>query len=280
MDILIFVSTHSNSKPAVSFGSLLAEKTQSSITLLAVIENSQEMNEAQKTIEKAKLWISGMDVQTSIRMGAEVNGIFEELNSRTYDLIILKARQELQFIDFLKSKIGRKVARFSPISVLVLKQSHTKLERILICTSGQENTEHVVAIGARLTQAAQAHATLLYVTDPIPSMYTGLTKMEETLPEILQTATPIAKSLQQGVKVLMHHQIDADLELRHGSVPEEILSEAHLGDFDLIVLGASKASVELSGRLLGDVAQRIVDQAQCPVLVVRKPEELTRDTFL
>ena len=27
------------------------------------------------------------------------------------------------------------------------------------------------------------------------------------------------------------HQIDADLELRHGSVPEEILDEAQLGDF-------------------------------------------------
>lgn len=280
MDILIFVSTHSNSKPAVTFGSFLAEKTQSSITLLSVIEDSKNRNVAQNIIDKAKLWIPGMDVQTSIRIGAEVSGIFEELNSRTYDLIILKARQELQFIDFLKTKIGRKVARFSPISVLVLKQSHTKLERILICTSGQENTEHVVAIGARLTQAAQAQATLLYVTDPIPSMYTGLTKMEETLPELLQTATPIAKSLQQGVKILTDYQIDADLELRHGSVPEEILSEAQVGDFDLIVLGASKAPIELTGRLLGDVAQRIVDQAQCPVLVVRKPEELTRDTFL
>jgi len=280
MNILIFVSTQSNSKPAVTFGSLIAGKTQSSVTLLTVIEDSKNMNAAQKIIEKAKSWIPGIDVQTSIRIGAEVSCIFEELNSRPYDLIILKARQELQFIDFLKSKIGRKVARFSPISVLVLKQSHTKLDRILICTSGQENTEHLVAIGARLAQASQAHATLLYVTDPIPSMYTGLNKMEETLPELLQTATPIAKSLQQGVKILMQHQIDADLELRHGSVPEEILSEAHLGDFDLIVLGASKASIELSGRLLGDVAQRIVDQAQCPVLVVRKPEELTINTVL
>ena len=91
----------------------------------------------------------------------------------------------------------------------------------------------------------------------------------------------VIQKLERSVAfVAAQYQVGEHLELRHGSVPEEILSEAHLGDFDLIVLGASKASVELSGRLLGDVAQRIVDQAQCPVLVVRKPEELTRNTFL
>ncbi|MCK4783546.1 MAG: universal stress protein, partial [Desulfobacteraceae bacterium] len=230
---------------------------------------------AHQVLEKAKCWIPEMEVQTSIRIGSEFDGIFEELNRGTYDLIILKARQAGQFKDFIRTKLGRRVARYSPISVLVVKRTHTKLNRILICTSGQEIAEQVIELGARLTQVAQAHATLLYVTDPVPSMYTGLTKMEETLPDMLQTATPVAKNLHQGVKILTHYQVDADLELRHGSVPDEILREAHLGDYDLIVLGASKASTELTGRLLGNVAKHIVDKAQCPVLVVRKPGTLT-----
>jgi len=272
MNILVFVSAQSNSKAAVEYGSLIVSKTQSAVTLLTVIKEAKDKTEAQQVIDKAKLWMPGLDVQTSIRVGAEVDGILKELHSRTYDLIILKARQELQIIDFLRTKLGRRVARYSPISVLVVKRTYSKIDRILICTSGQENADNVIKVGAQLTQDTQAHATLLYVTDPVPSMYTGLTKMEETLPDMLQTATPVAKSLQQGAIILSDYQVEADLELRHGSVSEEILNEARIGEFDLIVLGASRASVELSGLLMVDVTKRIVDQAHCPVLVVRKPD--------
>jgi len=270
MKILIFVSTQSSSKPAVMFGGLIARQNQSSVALLTVIEDAQNLDLAYQTLDKAGLWIPELGVRTSIRIGTEIDGILEEINALPYDLVVLKARQVVQIKDFLKTKIGRRVARQSPISVLVVKQKQLALKRILICTSGVTISDPVVEMGSRLAQATQAKATLLHVTGSIPSMYTGFARMEETLPDLLQTVTPVAQNLHHGAKILTQYQVEAELELRHGSVSEEILREAHLGNYDLIVLGASKASIELTGWLLGDVAQHIVDQAHCPVLVVRQ----------
>ena len=270
MKILIFVSSQSSSKPAVMFGGLIARHTNSSLTLLTVIDESQSLDTAHQVLDKAGWWISDLDVRTSIRIGTEINCILEEINSGNYDLIVLKARQAVQIKDFLTTKIGRRVARQSPISVLVIKQNQPELNRILICTSGLEIADPVVEMGSLLAQSTLAKVTLLHVTGSIPSMYTGLEKIEEHLPELLHTDTPVARHLHQAVNRLVQGKIDAELELRHGSVSDEILIEAKTGNYDLIILGASKASTKLTGWLMGDITYQIINFARCPVLVVRK----------
>ena len=270
MKILIFVSSQSSSKSAVMFGGLIARQTQSSVTLLTVIDESQSLDAAHQVLDKAGWWIPELDTRTSIRFGTELDGILEEINSGNYDLVILKARQAIQIKDFLKTKIGRRVARQSPISVLVVKQKQPELNRILICTSGLEIADPVVGMGSWLAQSTLAKVTLLHVTGSIPSMYTGLDKIEEQLPEILQTDTPMARHLRHAVNMLVQEKVDAELELRHGAVSDEILIEARTGNYDLIVLGASKASTNLTGWLMGDITYQIISAARCPVLVVRK----------
>jgi len=273
MKILIFVSSQSNSKPAVMFGGLIARQTQSTVTLMTVIDESQNLDAAHQTLDTAGWWIPDLDVGTSIRIGAEVNCILEEINIGNYDLIILKTLQAVQIKDFLTTKTGRRVARQSPISVLVVKQKKSELHRILICTSGVDVSDPVVEMGSRLAQTTQAKVTLLHVTGSIPSMYTGLNKVEEHLSEILQTDTPMSRHLHQAVSLLVQENVDAELELRHGSVSDEILIEARNGNYDLIILGASKASTHLTGWLMGDVTYQIVNAARCPVLVVRKSKK-------
>jgi len=258
------------------FGGFIARQTQSSVTLLTVIEDAQKLDLAYQTLDQAGLWIPELDVRTSMRIGTEIDGILDEINALPYDLIVLKARQAVQIKDFLKTTIGRRVARQSPISVLVVKQRQPELNRILICTSGLEIADPAIEMGARLAQAVQAKVTLLHVTGSIPSMNTGLTRVEETLPDLFQTVTPVAKNLHQGAKILKQYQVEAELELRHGSVSDEILIEARNGNYDLIMLGASKASTRLTGWLMGDITYQIINAARCPVLVVRKSKNIVK----
>lgn len=279
MKILIFVSSQSSSKPAVMFGGLIARQTQSSVTLLTVIDESQNLDAAHQALDTAGWWIPDLDVGTSIHIGTEINCILEEITSGNYDLIILKARQAIQIKDFLKTKIGRRVARQSPISVLVVKHKQPELNRILICTSGADIADPVVEMGSWLAQSTMAKVTLLHVAGSIPSMYTGLDKIEEHIPEILQSDTPMARHLRQAVNLLVQEKLDAELELRYGSVSDEILIEAQTGNYDLIILGASKASTKLTGWLMGDITYQIINAARCPVLVVRKSKsQVERET--
>ena len=275
MKILIYVSSRSNSKPAVLFGGLIARQTQSSVTLLAVIENARDLTVAHQALDTARLWIPNLSVDTSVRIGAEIKGILEEINRGNYDLVVLKARQAMQIKDFLTIKIGQRVARQAPISVLVIKRQQPQIKRILICTSGVDVADPVIAMGSWLAQANQARVTLLHVTGAIPSMYTGLPKIEEHLPDILQADTPMARHLRQAASVLAEKNVKAELELRHGVVASEILLEAQKGSYDLIMLGASRASANQTGWLMGDVTYQIINDAQCPVLVVRRCKSST-----
>ena len=272
MKILIFVSSQSSSKSAVTFGGLIARQTHSSVTLLTVIEKSHNSDLAHQAIQKARRWIPDLNIHTSIRVGEEADGILEEIEIVSYDLVILKARQAGQLKDIYKTSIRLKVSRQSPISVLIVNRQQAELNRILICTSGDDIADPVIEMGARLAEATKAKVTLLHVTGSIPSMYTGLEKIEEHLPDILQTDTPMARHLRNAVSQLAQREIDSELELRHGSVPDEILREAYSGSHDLIILGASKATIHLTGWLLGDVTTQVLKASRCPVMIVRKPE--------
>jgi nucleotide-binding universal stress UspA family protein len=271
MNILIFVSSQSNSKAAVLFGGLIAKKTNSIVTLLTTVDNAENLDLAYKTLDTAGWWIPDLEGHTSIQVGTESDGIFEEIYKGIYDLVVLKSNQANQLKDLLKSKIGQRVARQAPISVLVVKKIQPKLKRLLICSSGIDVADPVVEMGAWLAQCMQAQATLLHVTGEIPSMYTGLEQVEEHLPEILQTTTPMAQHLRHATEILSGKNIEAELELRHGVVSDEILLEAKSGNYDLIILGASKASSSFSGWLMGDVTQKIIKTSRSPILIVRKP---------
>ena len=122
--------------------------------------------------------------------------------------------------------------------------------------------------GAFWALAAGAQTTLLHVANPVPSMYTGLPAMEETLAELLQTDTPAARHLRRGAEVLDQLGVAAELKLRRGVAADEILREADEGDYDLIVIGKRSGAAWLNGLLVGDVARQIVDGAARPVLVV------------
>jgi nucleotide-binding universal stress UspA family protein len=271
MNILIFVSSQSNSKAAVLFSGLIARKTNSSVTLLTTVDDADNLDLAYKTLDTAGWWIPDLEAHTSIQVGAESDGILEEINKGIYDLVVLKSNQANQIKNLANPKIGQRVARQAPISVLVVKKIQPELKRVLICSSGIDVADPVVEMGAWLAQCMQAHATFLHVTGEIPSMYTGLEQIEEHLPEILQTNTPMAQHLRHATHILSEKNIEAELELRHGVVSDEILLEAKSGDYDLIVLGASQASSSLAGWLMGDVTQKIIKASHIPVLIVRKP---------
>jgi nucleotide-binding universal stress UspA family protein len=126
----------------------------------------------------------------------------------------------------------------------------------------------MVRLGGRLAQAAQADVTLLHIASPVPSMYTGLDGIEETLAELLQTDTPLARHLRWCAKKLASYGITADIKLRHGVVASEILREAQIGDYDMIVIGSRTLASRLGELVLDNVARQILKQTECPVLVV------------
>jgi len=270
MRILLCVAGMPYAKATVGFGGVMARITASPVTLLHVVGQKEEQVAGDRILALAGEMLPALTVETRLRRGDPIGRILAETREGGYDLVVIGTPQAVGLAQHLQSSVTQQIVRRAPTSVLVVGRARPGLERILICSGGLDVAEPVIETGARLAGMAHARATLLHVASPIPSMYTGLNEIEETLLELLQTATPIARHLCHGAEILARHQVAADLKLRYGVVADEILREAHTGGYDLIVLGVARTAVRLKRWLLGDVTQRIVDHALLPVLVVKQ----------
>ncbi len=158
---------------------------------------------------------------------------------------------------------------------MVVKNPRAELERILICTGGLKLAETVIEVGAKFAKALDADVTLFHVAANVPTMYTGLKTIEETLSELLQTDTPVSRHLHRGAEILAEHDIDAEIKLRHGSAVYEIVREVDLEDYDLVIIGASGADTRLKEWFYGNLTQEIVEAVGVPVLVVNQKPTIT-----
>jgi nucleotide-binding universal stress UspA family protein len=131
-------------------------------------------------------------------------------------------------------------------------------------------TESLIQVGARVANASSSDATLFHVAANVPSMYTGLKTIEETLKELLQTDTPVARHLRRGAEILAENDVQAELKLRHGSAVYEIVREIDRQNYDMVVIGASGANTMIKEWFYGNITQDIVDAVGIPVLIVNQ----------
>jgi nucleotide-binding universal stress UspA family protein len=161
------------------------------------------------------------------------------------------------------------VADKAASSVLVVRESGSEIGRILIPIGSQKLNRKLLETGANLARAAGATVTALHVTAPVPAMYTGLEGMEETLEEMLQTDTPIAQHLHWCAQYLAEMGVESEIEIRHGTVTDEVLRETLNGEYDLVVLGATEMEGPLKRMMAEKISPQVIEKAPCSVLIVK-----------
>jgi len=270
MKILICVAGLPYAEPTLRFGRLVAEMLGGEVTVLTVMASNGDREEAGKSLDRAKEMLAGLAIATLVRTGSPSEEILRECEEGAYDLVVIGARDKPSLAEFVLGSVAVQILTRAKCSVLVVKGDRVSLSKTLICTGGKAYAEPAIEMGSQIAEAAGARVTLLHVTPPLPAMYTGLEEIEERLVELLQTNTPQAQHLKRGAEILESHSVEGELKLRHGVPEEEIQREAQKGDFDLIVLGSSRARGPLAGYYWGDVARSVVNRVQRPVLVVRQ----------
>jgi nucleotide-binding universal stress UspA family protein len=268
--ILICIGGLPFAEPTLKFGNLVAALSASEVTLLTVVDGRIKKKDAAEMLAGARSLIDVPVHELKVRSGQSVEEIVEEAFDQGYDMIVVGSRVMNRFTQLLLRSVTQKVTKRVPTSVLVVKGERPSLKRILICTGGQKLNQAVIEQGAQLAKAAQATVQLLYVTSPVPGMYSGLEDMDETLSELLQTNTPIAQHLRWAAHYLSQIGVSGEIKVRHGIVSEEIVSEAEEGHYDLIVVGARSEISLLNELLMEKVTPHIVEHAPSSVLVVRE----------
>jgi nucleotide-binding universal stress UspA family protein len=219
-------------------------------------------------LENVRTLVPDAQLQVKLQQGNPVDVMLDEMETNHYDMLVLGLRRRRRIVPSSYRFLSQKLVRKSPLPVLLVRKVNLQLRRILICSGGLDISMPVVKTSARLAGSAKVKATLLHVLSNVPSMYTGMGEMEETLNEVLATDTPLSQHLKTSAEVLAQHDIDSKIEIRQGAVAEEILKEADEGNYDLIALGdADRYSVPRF--LMGDITQQIINRSKSAVLVVK-----------
>jgi len=141
------------------------------------------------------------------------------------------------------------------------------IRKILLAVDGSEHS-HVAVLTVRdLTQiCAKDLDCQVIVLSVLPSL---------EAPNHAAFSYP----LNQAQKILKENGIQASADLVLGYPADVILNYATANQPDLIVLGAKGLRATL-GILLGGVAQQVVENACCPVLVIRAPYRKIRNVLI
>ena len=141
-------------------------------------------------------------------------------------------------------------------------------KKILVPTDGSEFTKYAVDKAIELAKLSEGTVTALFVLDKSiyvsSPMDTAVISVYDTLEKEGLHATDyvLKKAAEAGV--------EAEEKLIEGVPSKIILQEADEGKYDIIVMG-TLGRTGISKLLMGSVAEKIVQNAKCPVLVAKSP---------
>jgi nucleotide-binding universal stress UspA family protein len=155
--------------------------------------------------------------------------------------------------------------RGHPSPVLWVQEVAVVFRRILVAVDGEPIAAHAVDIAAELARQAGAELAFIHVIDPalVNAADTGLQPqmlVASAKEEARKLIADLRKHLSETLAVLEFIQI--------GSAASEIVSAARDWPADLVVIG-SHGRGGLKRALMGSVAEAVMRQAPCPVLVAR-----------
>jgi len=165
------------------------------------------------------------------------------------DLIVIGSRGLGAFAGSILGSVARALARHASVPVLVVRECRTAPRRILVAVDGSDDARAAIALLARM---------------PLPG------ESEITLVNVIEHGSDEARAavvLAQAARTLAPHLVDQAI-VERGHVAEQLLARAALTKTDLIVLG-SHGQTKGAGFLQGSVADRVLSQAHCAVLIAK-----------
>ena len=135
-------------------------------------------------------------------------------------------------------------------------------KRILVAVDGSPKSEKTITIALDLAERYGSSVAIVHVREY--ERYEGTdVDMGPPIPADELVDKVVARFREKGI------QTSGEIRrVSSGDTPQQIVEAAEAADAELIVLG-SRGMGEFKSLLLGGVANKVVQHATCPVLLVR-----------
>ena len=237
------------------------------LSLVGVREHVNDMIVAphQKALDEA-LKISeiyGVPVRTLLRIGEPSETIVDAAEELNCKLIVVGVRGGNPARTILMGSTAARVIGFSNTDVLAVPLGcELSLERAIVALDGSASSKTVMSRAFALNRTYGLALSFLSVAD-IPSHLYGLDAKVagEMINEARQVLEPVHKVAEK-------ENITSDFLVREGKPGEIIVLTAKQKNSGIIIIG-SHGRTGMKRLLMGSVAERVIGNAPCPVLVVR-----------
>ena len=158
----------------------------------------------------------------------------------------------------------------SPCPVLIAKGTVSPIRHVLLCDSGAQSPSLLDRFSTQLAEmvGGGVEITVLHVMSQM-SAGPGVRgkQLRAEAEDLVREHTREGEMFAADVHILEELDLSPYAKVRHGLVVDEILEEARTGDYQLVVIGASRGE-GWQRILLDDLAHRIISQVDRPILVV------------
>ncbi len=273
MRILMATGGSLHSETALWLGGQIAATCGAAPTALTVIGKEGERQAGEQILKRAQTILRQITphLETKMRVGRPDVEILREAAAGGYDLLVIGDRQLHSFGTRMRGSVVAKIARQTPCSLLIAKGKIEPLQRILVCDSGNQQPSVVTSLVETGLVGLLGHARMITVLHVMSQMSAGTGADEDEdvfVAELMTTGAPEGTILHQDLALLAVQGIAATATVRRGLVVDEILTEAQMGDYDLVVVGVHRDE-GWQRLLLDDITHKVAVEIDRPVLIVR-----------
>ena len=137
-------------------------------------------------------------------------------------------------------------------------------KNILVGVDGSDYAYKAAELASEMARCTQADLWVVSCFEPVPA-YLGEPNLQKAITERISQAE---KVLETAVERIGQIPGQVHKEVIEGSPADTLLSVAGVRNVDLIVMG-TRGLGRISRALLGSQSQKVVSQADCPVMLVR-----------
>jgi nucleotide-binding universal stress UspA family protein len=243
------------------------------ITALEEVRVAERNAAAQAVDEAARaLAREGVEVTTSVVEGDPPREIIAAADEWDATVVVVGSKGLTGLDAVLLGSVARNVAKHCRRPVLIGRAPRNGLREVVVATDGSENAQHAVRFAGDFPFPLETHFTAVSVVrpyDPFPGLLpTDREDFDAAVLEVRRQQLSRGGALAADARaVLAAAGKRADSEAREGDPATQILSLAEEKQADVIVAGARGVSL-IQGLFVGSVAERLLKEARCSVLMV------------
>jgi nucleotide-binding universal stress UspA family protein len=236
-----------------------------------IVEKEEEQTRGLLEDVKAKALKEGVECEIMARhTDSPFQAIIEEAEKSRADMIIMGRRGRTGIRRLLMGSVTAKVIGYSPCNVLVVPRlAEIRYEKILVATDG---SKYSIAAASEAIGIAKRCGAELFIVSVVP---TEASSPFDIVHSEMQHEMIAQKEFRDGEKNVNDLLVTAKQEgvtvagnIIQGRPYEVIVEHSREKGVDLIVMG-SHGRTGMERLLMGSVTERVVGNADCPVLVVK-----------